>query len=243
MFETYAPTLEHIPKVIHGDKSSALLDLGLHGIYAVAPDISWFVYAQHDDCELWIWDIASGLAIYGPLVGHNGAVRRIEFSKDGKNFCSLDAENRIIVWNATSYEVIGVPVQLSSEAVDVSLCGNKIVVLHEQASVCVWDFVSGSLEKEHRVSEFQVTLPGVYFTVRENTFDPGLRIVNTMTGEDITSKYGDGREMHNAIFSMDDTRVLIRTQDWMCGLFDIDSGNIIGETIIGCPWPFFAADG
>jgi len=107
---------------------------------------------------LWIWDVAKAITIDGPLVGHNGAVSGIWFSKDGKKFCSLDAENRVIVWNAADYQTIGVPVQLSFWPADVALCGNKVVVWHEGASVCVWDVVASSLEKEYVEKQYHCVL-------------------------------------------------------------------------------------
>jgi WD40 repeat protein len=180
---------------------------------------------------MWIWDVAEGIPIAGPLVGHNSAVRKIRFSKDGKKFCSLDAENRVIVWDATYYHTIGVPVQLSPKAEDVALCGNKVVDRHEGASICVWDVAAGSLEKEYVETEY-VTLQGAYFTTED-------RIVNTMTGEDVTSKYTGGRLMGRVIFSRDDTRVLIKTflpsnrLKIHCMLYDVDSGNIIADIGIG----------
>ena len=227
LYKTYARALQNIPKLIYGNKTSALsTDVHLKGKYALAPDRSWFVFARYDDCKLWIWDVAKGITIDGPLVGHNDAVHRIWFSKDGTKFCSLDAENRVIVWDATSYQSIGVPVQLSSKAEDVALCGNKVVVWHEGVSVCVWDVAAGSLEKEYMEMQ-DVTLQGAYFTT-------GDRIVNVMTGEDVTSKYNDGRKMYEVTFSRDDTRVLI---NWV--LHDVDSGNIITRIVLAS----FAADG
>ena len=201
LYKTYARALQSIPRLIYGNETSALsTDVHLEGECALAPDQSWFVYARDDNFILWILDV-KGIIIDGPLVGHNGAVRRIWFSKDGKKFCSLDAEHRVIVWDATSYQSIGVPVQLSSEASDVALCRNKVVVWHAGASVCVWDVAAGSLEKEYVEVQY-VALQGAYFVT-------GHRIVNAMTGEDVTSKYNDGREMYSVIFSRDDTRVLI----------------------------------
>src|SRR5882762_8356074 len=120
----YARTLQNIPTLIYGNETST--EVHLEGKYQIAPDRSWFVYARDGDCKMWIWDVAKGIAIAGPLVGHNGAVCMIRFSKDGKKFCSLDAENRIIVRDATSYQTIGVSVQLSSKAEDIALCGNKV---------------------------------------------------------------------------------------------------------------------
>ena len=239
LFKTYARTLQNIPKLIYGNETSTLsTDVHLEGKYVLAPDRSWFVYARKDSCNLWIWDVAKGIAIDGPLVGHNSAVRRIRFSKDGKKFCSIDAENQVIVWDATSHQTIGVPVQLSSEAENIALCGNKVVVRHNHAGlVCIWDVTTGSLEKDY-VEEEYVTLQGAYFIAKG-------RIVNAMTGEDVTSKYSDGREITEAIFSRDDTRVLIRTKATNgltdSVLHDVDSGNVIAH--LGAEWTSFAADG
>jgi len=94
-----------------------------------------------------------------------------------------------------------VPVQLSFWAADVALCGNKVVVWHQGASVCVWDVVAGSLEKEYVEKQNNITLQGAYYYAAPDTVN---RIMNTMTGEDVTSKYGDGR-MTQVIFSRDDT--------------------------------------
>ena len=173
---------------------------------------------------MWIWDVAKGITI---------AVSRIRFSKDGKKFCCLDAENRVIVWDTASYQTIGVLIRLSSQAEDVALCGSKVVVSHEGASVCVWDVAAGSVEKEYMEKEY-VTLHGTYFRT-EN------RIVNVMTGEDITSKCSDGQKIYQVTFSWDDTRVLIETLvSWV--LLDVDSGNIIAH--MGEGWvAFFAVDG
>jgi len=157
LYKTYARTLQNIPKLICGNETFAT-HVHLEGKSALAPDRSWFVYARDGDCKLWIWDVAKAITIDGPLVGHNGAVSGIWFSKDGKKFCSLDAENRVIVWNAADYQTIGVPVQLSFWPADVALCGNKVVVWHEGASVCVWDVVASSLEKEYVEKQYHCVL-------------------------------------------------------------------------------------
>jgi DNA-binding beta-propeller fold protein YncE len=57
-----------------------------------------------------------------------------------------------------------------------------------------------------------------------------LRIFKTLTGEEVTNKLMHGRKIDRAIFSPDDTKILLRTGS-SSTISDVKSGNIIGEPI------------
>ncbi len=50
-----------------------------------------------------MWDLASGLAVPFPDV-HNGSIRNVEFSNDGKTMVTASGDNTLILWDVTKHK-------------------------------------------------------------------------------------------------------------------------------------------
>ena len=225
LFRIYSPKLENIPRLISGAKSasSVVLRLEGHHVAGFSPERSRFVYAKYKELE--IWDVATGIPIHVPLVGHDSAICYIEFSRDGKRFFSVDEAHCVIVWDAISMRAIGVPIQLSSTHWRIRLFEDKVVTVEKQSALCIWSTVTGELVVKHGVGGFAHP-QGAYFTI-----NPGrLGIFMILTGEEVTNKLTHGRPADGAIFSPDNTKVLLQTGS-RATLSDVESGNIIGEPV------------
>lgn len=85
--------------------------------------------------------------------------------------------------------------------------------------------MTAELVVEHRVDRY-TCLQGAYFTIDYDR----LRIFKTLTGEEVTNKLTHGQEIDKAIFSSDNTKILLQTGS-SSTLADVESGNIIGEPI------------
>src|ERR1700733_6267602 len=116
VFEVYAPKLKNIPKLISGDVPPATSeDIRLpSSTVSFSMDRSWLACADlHGGVE--IRDVATGLLICAPLSGPDSAFTSINFSHDGTRFCASNLFC-VVVWDATTYEIIGAPIQLTSPA-------------------------------------------------------------------------------------------------------------------------------
>jgi hypothetical protein len=90
--------------------------------------------------------------IVGPLVGHGGQISIIRFSDDGRNFCSLDMNNHVLVWDALTYEIVGVlPHQSDMRIFEIGIVGDRVISFLEdfEREHCtkgdIWEFPRGSL--------------------------------------------------------------------------------------------------
>jgi WD40 repeat protein len=95
-----------------------------------------------------MWDLASGLAVRFPDV-HNGSIRNVEFSKDGKTMVSASGDNTLILWDVTKPEPQqrGPPLVGHRSAVlqtAFSPDGKFLASGSEDRSVLLWDTATAS---------------------------------------------------------------------------------------------------
>lgn len=194
-------------------------------------DRSWLVYPNNNKLE--IWDVVSCHPLRAPLTGHEAQIHDITFSHDGTKFCSRDINNCILVWDATTYNVIGVPIQVPPfiQVWMVSLWADKVIACDGTHQVSLWDIATGILVADHEPgylsdrSDF-MDLQGAYLVIGDDL--KIASIVYTITGEDVTEKYTHGRDITNVIFSPDN-KVVCLCFDNCISILDVHSGNVIGD--------------
>jgi WD40 repeat protein len=64
-----------------------------------------------EDNTIRIWDAETGAAVGEPLEGHNGAVRSVACSPDGRRIISGSSDNTIRIWDAETGAAVGEPLE------------------------------------------------------------------------------------------------------------------------------------
>ena len=239
LFKTYAPKLRNIPKLMSGGATPAVLivlrpDEGFSPVAAFSPDCSWFVYAAEN--KLSIWDVTTCTPIRESLAGHDARVSTIKFSPDGSKFISLDDAGRVLVWDATIYEAIRVPIQLSGPAYSIGFWADG-VIFYEEGRVRLWDITTGKMVADYQleVAEYEyvntrVDIDGTYVVIRSS--GSVRKIIDALTGADVMTKYSHGRTIRHVGFSSDHRRVVCRHDDYFLRIMDVLSGDFIGDPIV-----------
>jgi WD40 repeat protein len=240
LFNIYAPKLKNIPKLVSGDATSApWKDIWPHKdkrsiVSLCSLDRSWLVFAG-DNNQLEIWDVASGYPLRAPLTGHGVQIYDITFSHDGTKFCSKDRNGCILVWDATTYDAIGEPIQLPhSSHYYVSLWADNLITYDGRTRVSLWDIAAGISVSDHELgfvpSPFdRVCFQGPYLVVRKAKI---THITYALTGESIIDRYTHGRDITDVIFSPDNKKVVCLYHTDNCvSILDVHSGNVVDDSI------------
>jgi WD40 repeat protein len=247
LFKTYANTLHDIPKLISGAVTPAAV-ISLQGETAFSPDRCRFIIANSNN-TLSIWNVGHCSPIGKPLVGHDKPISRIQFSDDGTKFCSLDSGGRVLMWDAIAYQAIGAPLQHSNtygrifeiDFVDDSVVGfagderhwfGARSVAASSDRVCCWEIATGNLVASYElgIDEF-VHVQGA-FLVWTAEVKHVTKIVNAITGEDVTYKYTHGQVIQSLEVSPDKMSMACRYDDYVIRISDVHSGNIVGDPIM-----------
>jgi WD40 repeat protein len=237
LFKTYASKLRNIPKLLSGSVTHAALivlrpDRGFT-VDAFSPDCSWFVYAAEN--KLSIWDVTTCTPIRESLAGHDARISMIKFSPDGSKFVSLDDAGRVLVWDATIYEAIRVPIQLSVPACLIGFVADG-VIFNEEGRIRLWDITTGKTVVDYNLevarSEYG-RINGTYVVISSSDFIPNVhKIIHVVTGADVTTKYTHGRTIVKVKFSSDHARVVCLHDDYFCRIMDVLTGDVIGDPIV-----------
>lgn len=77
---------------------------------------------------LWNWDPTQSLPLTKATVlkGHTGYVKSVAFDKEGTVLASAGFDNRIFLWDTSTYEQIGPPLSVHSSAINSIAFGTKI---------------------------------------------------------------------------------------------------------------------
>ncbi|KIM74793.1 hypothetical protein PILCRDRAFT_693732 [Piloderma croceum F 1598] len=255
IFKVYAPKLNSLPKLISDDATPApWTDIRPPGrgqtAISYSPDRSWLVFAG-DNNKLEIWDVAGCYPLHAPLTGHGAPIHMITFSHDGTKFCSTD-NNCILVWDATTYDAIGVPIHPPHSALKVSVWADKVITCDGSRQVSVWD-IAASSAADHELElaldiSTGVDLQGAYIVMRNQ--EKITNITYALTGKSVIDKYTHGRDITDVKFSPDNKKVVCRYRTNNCvSILDVHSGNIINDLLdvdasnICYPWIAFSPNG
>jgi WD40 repeat protein len=230
LFKTYASKLQNLPKLISGGATPAVLIVLRGFTVAFSPDCSWFVYVAEN--TLSIWDVTTCTPIRESLAGHDAPIRTIEFSPDGSKFVSVDDAGCVLVWDATTYEAIRVPIQLSQRG-SIGFWADG-VIFYKEGRVRLWDMTTDKMVVDYKLEVAQfahVHIKGIYVVIGPN-FKEVHNIIDVLTGADVTTKYTHGRTIEQVEFSSDHARVVCLHDDNFVRIMDILSGNVIGDPIV-----------
>jgi len=169
------------------------------------------------DYSIKLWDAASGRELR-TFLGHNGDIRVLAFSPDGKQILSASDDRTTRIWDVgTGKETISVPGEASSAAF--SPDGKKIVSGYTDGMI-LWDTVTG--DKKQILSG---RADAVAFSLDGKQFSNGTTVWDTATGGKIQSFSGSADA---AAFSPDGKQIITYAVDNI-KLWDIATGQKIRE--------------
>ncbi|GAP99590.1 serine/threonine-protein kinase [Leptolyngbya sp. NIES-2104] len=128
--------------------------------------------SQH---RLQVIDVQTG-EIKRVLAGHTGSIQQILFSPDQRLLYSFGSD-RTLVWNYTTGELVkAFPVQ-SAQAIDAAIRGDRLVTLHSNGTLRIWDRASGKLQQTTQSLDGQTALSSDGQYVVNHGRDQQLRVM------------------------------------------------------------------
>jgi WD40 repeat protein len=146
----FAPTIEAISatlKTVFATKSINTILVTESAVMNIAYSKNGkYLAAATDKAQIIIWDLATMIPVYEPLVGHEGAILKITFSPDGTSLVSTGVDEKVIVWNLNLGQPNTRPSFISLDAhndwvvdVDFAPDGETFVTSSWDGKVIIWN--------------------------------------------------------------------------------------------------------
>lgn len=212
---------------------------------------SLFAYTD-DGKTIQLWDVVTCLPI-AQLKGHSTPVSKVAFSPDKTIIASGDEQGVIILWDASTYTPTSVPLsrpdKLPIEVKNISISGNKIVVLYE-ADCIVWDIGNHTLVN---ITAFDQPIPGDDTIWTSHNLDTRLNpgstllirrsegrrdwkveaVVDSLTGQNVVLRFSKGSKMlKNILVSPNNQVVVTVDRKKAISMLHASSGETIGSPIL-----------
>jgi tetratricopeptide (TPR) repeat protein len=188
-----------------------------------------------------VWDAATGKPVTQPLK-HNGIVRHIEFSPDGRRVATASEDGTAQVWDARTGSKVASPLKHKDSVWHVTFSpdGRTVATASSDTTAGIWDVETGQLV----IPSLQH--PSVVDSVR---FSPdGHRVVTACSDTSLSARdaqvwdvatgrplgpplrHGDGVEC--AAFSADGKRLVTASEDQTARVWDAVTGQPITPPIV-----------
>ena len=200
--------------------------LNYTGSVAFSPDNRCIISGTQDG-TIKVWDAHNGSELM-TFEGHEGPVRSVAFSPDGKQIVSAGGST-IMIWNAVTGELIKTltaPVISAAFSPD----GKRIVSGSGDTTIKVWDVDSGrelmTLEG-HEEGVISVAFSPDGSRIVSGSWDKTIKVWDAVIGgEPIMTLKGHGRYATSVAFSPDGSRIVSSGYiDCMIKIWDAESGE------------------
>lgn len=165
---------------------------------------------------------------------HEGALRQLEFSVDGKKLTAITAKG-IVVWDAVTGDIIRLLATSETNfLLDYSPTGDDLAVYHGGGEIGLWDIATG---KRRRLIEIEVEGEGLstMYSAKLRFAPDGKSLVlhadsasaflvDLATGK-VARQFGGCSQVHDIAFSADGQRLALATLNPSVQVFNPATGN------------------
>ncbi len=177
-------------------------------------------------------DLAYQPGVTHILNGHEGIVREVEFTSDGKMLVSGAEDNTVIVWDIATSASVRTLTGHTDEVTSIALSPDNTIIASgsRDSTIILWDLASGERLRdltghEDRVQSVAFSPDG---TLLLSADDNGvLKIWDVATGDMLRDIAGHEDRVLSAVFSPDGTRLAAGGREAVALIFDAESGDIL----------------
>jgi WD40 repeat protein/energy-coupling factor transporter ATP-binding protein EcfA2 len=200
------------------------------------------------DCvlgQIFLYDVKTGQPLGDPLIGHNGWVRTVAFSPDGKTLASGSDDNTIILWDVESRQPIGQPFAhpLTEHIEPVSSVafspdGKSLASGSGDNTIILWDVATrqpiGQPLTGHTSAVESVAFSPDGKTIASTSWDATIILWDVETHQPIGQPLTGHTSFVRAVaFSPDGKTLASGSDDNTIILWDVGSRQPIGQPFIG----------
>jgi len=178
-----------------------------------------------------------GLLIF--LRGHSGSVSDVVFSSDGKILASSSGDRTIILWDTTTWKMLGNPLSShkdSVESVAFSPDGKTLASGSLDKTIILWDINTRSpiaILKGHSGTVLNVTFSPDGKTIASGSSDTTVRLWNVSDRKEIGQLIGHTSYVSRVVFSPDGKTIASGSYDHSIKLWDVAKKEQIGKILQG----------
>ena len=175
------------------------------------------------------------------LLGHQGGVRAVELSPDGRRIVSASIDRTLRLWNVATGQPIGPPLVGHTGpvmAVAFSPDGRRIVSGSLDDTIRIWDGLTGrpigAAIRGHEGSIFSIAFSPDGRHIVSGGMDKTVRLWDAASGRSLGPPWLGHRGVVTTVaFSPDGRRILSASSDDTLRLWDAASGKPIGRPLSG----------
>ena len=188
------------------------------------------------DGNIYMWSIShcilSQPPVAGKLIGHDGSVRSILFTGDGKKLISGSDDRSIRIWDTLTLQQLMQLGGHTSYISSVASTGNKIVSGSYDRSVRIWDVSTGTQllqMNEHTDPVLSVACAPDEETMPQNKivasggYDKSVRLWDMSTGQQVAKLDGHIASVTSVAFSKDSRLIASASRDATVRLWDLST--------------------
>ncbi len=212
-----------------GKRITNLTDTG-YRVYSLAYSPDGKFLASGGD-YLKIWDTTTGKNIQ--TLSKQSNINSVTYSPDGKLLVNNGGDNKIEIWDTTTYKRITILNGNNSQSIAFSPNGKFIASGGWENTIKIWDISSGKLIKT--INNFDKNIfnvaysPDGKFLASCSDEDDNIRIWDSVTGECIQTFKDDNNKVRSIAYSPNGKFLANSNNDNTIKIWDISSGKCIDK--------------